>query len=107
MSASTAARVCLSFLGLVCLLRYVMVHSKYLKNPTAVLHFSKYKRDGNFKTTPGEEGQSPFEAKDLYNLSEDEMKAFFRYKENQVTSIWFSNCVLKYMSPVSRNQKHK
>ena len=86
MSASTAARVCLSFMGLVCLLRYVMVHSKYLKNSTAVLYFGKYKRDGNFKT-------SPFEGKDLYNLSEDEMKAFFRFKENQVTNM--SNLVLK------------
>ena len=95
MSASTAARVCLSFLGLVCLLRYVMDHSKYLKNSTSVLYFSKYKRDGNFKTASGEEVhvQSPFEGKDLYNLSEDEMKAFFRFKENQVTNI--PNLVLK------------
>ena len=97
MSASTAARVCLSFLGLVCLLRYVMVHSKYLKNSTAVLYFGKYKRDGNFKTASGETEQSPFEEKDLYNLSEDEMKAFFRFKENQVTNI--ANSVLKLLCP--------
>ena len=99
MSATTAARVCISFLGLVCLLRYVMVHSKYLKNSTAVLYFGKYKRDGNFVIAPGEEEQSPFEGKDLYNLSEDEMKAFFRFKENQVTNI--SNLFLK-LCPVNK-----
>ena len=85
MSATTTARVCLSFLGLVCILRYVMIHSQYVKNSAAMLYVNKYRGYGYYKMTSREEQILPFEGVDLYNLSEEEMEAFFKYKESQVT----------------------
>ena len=50
----------------------------------AMLHVGEYRKDWHFTTTSRMEHLFPFEGKDLYNLSEEEMDAFFKYKESQV-----------------------